>query len=233
MKYIIYSLIDPLDGQTRYIGKSCRGLKRAKEHFYKYQLKNKCHKNSWIIGLNKNKLKPKIEIVEICDKENLDQREMHWIEFFNSMGCKLTNMTKGGAGGNTGGAYKKHKPVISINANTGETKRYDYVWQTEVDGFSPSKVVSVCKEKRASHKGYYFHYENSKFEKPVKKTMKKILCINKKTGERKEFDSIKQAAQETAYCITSVSNCIRGKQKSSKYEFIKCSPVNKPINIEL
>lgn len=240
MKYMIYALKDPLTKSIRYIGKSCKGLNRPKEHLFPHQNKLKTHKNCWVRSLLKKGLKPEIIILEECDRESLDKREIFWIDYHKKHGYELTNMTNGGTGGNTGGAYKKHKPVISINTITHEKKRYSFVWQASLDGFSATKVVSVCKGKRHSHKGYYFHYENEVFVEPVKKTMRPILCENRLTGEKMEFKSIQEASRKTGLCLHTISTALNGKTRCRKYEFVNAShvneryePVNTPVRIIL
>ena len=57
---------------------------------------------SWIISLlNKNEL-PGIYLLENCSLENWKQREVYWISQFDN----LTNMTKGGDGGDTNSGRK-------------------------------------------------------------------------------------------------------------------------------
>ena len=158
--YLIYGLADPTTDEIRYVGKSCKGLERPGEHMNPGKLKYKSKKNSWIKNLKMKDLRPKIVVLEEClSADVLDEREIFWIKQHRDSGSRLTNGTDGGTGGNTGKAYKKHKPVIAVNILTGVEKRYDFVWQTELDGFYPSKVSAVCKGKANSHKGYVFHYD--------------------------------------------------------------------------
>jgi hypothetical protein len=123
-------------------------------------LKRKSKKNSWIISLKRKGLRPKIVVIEEClTAESLNEKEIFWIKQYKDSGSKLTNGTNGGTGGNTGKAYKKHKPVIAVNLLTKAKKRYDFVWQTELDGFSPNKVCAVCRGRRNTHKGHFFYYD--------------------------------------------------------------------------
>ena len=241
-KFIIYGLCDPRTKDVRYVGKSCKGLSRPKEHFRSNSLLVKCPRSSWIISLKNIGLLPEIIIIDKCNKEELDYREIYWIKHLKNMGCKLTNLTDGGTGGNTGCAYKKYKPVISINIKTGNIKRYDYVWQTENDGFSPTKVVAVCKGKRATHRGFYFHYEESSFIFPVKRTMKKVLCRNKKTMEEVILNSLKDASTYTGLCAHTISTAFNGKTICREFDFIPVNAslmneeydfVNEPIRVEI
>lgn len=50
------------------------------------------------------------------------------------------------------------KPVISVNINTGEIKKYNGVNDVRKYGFDPSCVCLCCKGKRKKHKGYYWRY---------------------------------------------------------------------------
>lgn len=53
---------------------------------------------------------------------------------------------------------KQKKPVISVNINTGEIKKYSGVNDVRKYGFDPSCVCYCCKGKRKKHKGYYWRY---------------------------------------------------------------------------
>ena len=100
-KFIIYGLIDPRDGQLRYVGKSCSGMKRPTSHWLeKRQLdrKDRCH--SWVKNVLVSGHVPEIEIFQECNsKEELPDLEVFWISYFKMICCNLTNMTRGGEGG--------------------------------------------------------------------------------------------------------------------------------------
>lgn len=94
----IYCLKDPEDNSIRYIGITKRGLeKRYKEHMSHI---NECspHKRRWIDKLIRNKLMPKIEIIEEnLSEDEAKEGEMKYIAFYrNIIGKKLLNITNGG-----------------------------------------------------------------------------------------------------------------------------------------
>jgi group I intron endonuclease len=97
-KYLIYGLRDPNTKEIRYIGRSCSGLKRPREHYRQNGLsKKKSHCNSWIKSL-KGKI-PKIEVLEYTNnKDELDALEIKWIAYAKAQGWNLTNHTAGGGG---------------------------------------------------------------------------------------------------------------------------------------
>lgn len=96
---IIYCLKDPISMEIRYIGKTIQTTKRRlQEHIRdcrKYSHYNAC----WINGLVVKGYKPLIEVVELCNSNNLNEREIHWIKYYRQF-YKLTNLTDGGDGNN-------------------------------------------------------------------------------------------------------------------------------------
>ncbi len=100
-RFIVYGLFDPRDGELRYIGKSCSGLKRANNHTKSSDLKRhgKTHKSAWIMFLLRLGLKPTFGVLRRCssDKEAYLQ-EQKIISEFRALGARLTNSTDGGPG---------------------------------------------------------------------------------------------------------------------------------------
>lgn len=218
--FIIYGLIDPITNQVRYVGKSSIGLERPKQHSLSCNLKGKNRKNNWIKSLKKINLIPIIKTIEICSsEEELDQKEIYWISFYRKIDKKLTNITDGGTGGNTKQSFKKWKPLLSMNLISGEIKEYDYIWQTLEDGFSPTKVVMVCKRKRYTHKGHTFWYKNECPQTINKKTIVPIEVVDKKNGKKLNFKSIKEAASALKMDRSHISNCLSRKINHRKYFF--------------
>ena len=107
---IIYALIDPRDGEIRYIGKSRYGLGRAKVHRTLAlakkddgSWKSQYHVDRWIRQLESDRVTFEIfvleSIIENDDaKKNLSDSERAWILFLRINGARLTNMTDGGDG---------------------------------------------------------------------------------------------------------------------------------------
>jgi hypothetical protein len=100
-KFLVYGLIDPRDGQLRYIGKSCSGLRRPVSHGWPSALKtdSKTWKGRWIADLQRAGLQYEILVLEEhLAAEPLAEAEQFWIAYFRSLGCRLTNLTVGGEG---------------------------------------------------------------------------------------------------------------------------------------
>jgi hypothetical protein len=113
-EYKIYSLNDPITNEVRYIGKTISPLyKRLSSH---YRDRKKSYKTHWINGLKKNGLKPIINIIEICNNENWEEREKYWIKHFRKI-TRLTNYLDGGQGQQVGYKHtKKAKDKIRVAA---------------------------------------------------------------------------------------------------------------------
>lgn len=110
-KYIIYALVDPSTKEIRYIGKSSKGLARARQHNLnsKDTLNTNPHKLNWLKKLDSQGLSPTHIILKdltaLClDKskeeitEILSNEEITLIREHREAGCNLVNATDGGEG---------------------------------------------------------------------------------------------------------------------------------------
>lgn len=99
-KYFIYGLVDPRDGQLRYVGQTSTGMTRVKAHgmpsrYTKYR--TRC--DIWIRTLHSLGLKYEAIVLEgVCDLGALDEAEVFWIAYLRFVGCNLLNHTDGGGG---------------------------------------------------------------------------------------------------------------------------------------
>lgn len=91
----IYTLSNPIDGDVRYVGKTLYPKKRFAVHLFG---KGKTHCRAWIKNLQKQGLKPKIEIIDQTISESWQWLEQYWISQFRAWGFNLTNLTDGGDG---------------------------------------------------------------------------------------------------------------------------------------
>lgn len=217
-EYIVYGLVDPRDHKIKYVGKSCKGIPRIYEHYYGKELTQKSKKSSWIKSLISQNLAPYFVIIAEClSAEECAEKEEKVIQDFLLKGLSLTNMTSGGTGGDTGGGQKRRRPVVSKNIKTGEIKHYDFVTQTAEGGFEPTKVVSVCRGKRKSHKGYEFYYKDAGVE-VIPKMSNLIQITNTSTSEVFIANNTKDAALITGLSSRSISDCLRHGRNSRNYK---------------
>lgn len=99
LKYIIYALVDPRDGQARYVGRSSSGLKRPRQHTTPSSLMKSSYKNNWLRALLRSGKRCEIAVLYRSESlVGLDDAEVYWISELRRRGCRLTNLTPGGGG---------------------------------------------------------------------------------------------------------------------------------------
>lgn len=118
-KGYIYSLICPLENRIRYIGKTVNNpLKRLSRHKKDAKSEKISHKISWLKKLDGLGLLESLEIkiVEECDINKIDEREIYWIS-------KIPDLVNTTPGGECGSLNYKHtesaKNKISESAKRG------------------------------------------------------------------------------------------------------------------
>ena len=94
----IYGLIDPRDGEVKYVGKTKNLQERLKTHIKEARRTN-TPKNAWILSLRRLGMRPEIGVLEEVLEEEWEYYEQWWIAFFRQQGL-LKNMCDGGAGRN-------------------------------------------------------------------------------------------------------------------------------------
>lgn len=96
----IYCLSDKY-GNIRYVGKTKQYLKqRLYAHIIECKTKRKSHKISWIKSLVNSGERPLIDYIDIVPENEWQFWEQYWISQLKTWGFNLTNLTRGGQGGN-------------------------------------------------------------------------------------------------------------------------------------
>ena len=215
IKYTIYKLIDPTDNRIRYVGLTFNDLKtRLKSHLYE---PGKSHKIYWINKLKKQGLKPIIESIEedISSYEMACNREIYYIDYFNSIGCDLTNMATGG------NKNKKMSDETKKKMSESQKKRYE-IFKLEIS--EEVKIILSNKQKerfqnesernklRISNK----RYEDSKtpeqkLQDILIQNSKKIYQYDKEMNLISEYPSIRDVERKTKISRVNISKCCRHK----------------------
>lgn len=118
----IYSLIDPRNGDVRYIGKSDKPKERLSCHLSErlYDERINKHKVNWLKSLIKENLKPELFILDQVNIDDWKFWEQHYISLYRSFGFNLVNLTVGG----DGSSFSKHsiesRLKMSIGLKTSE-----------------------------------------------------------------------------------------------------------------
>lgn len=208
-KYLIYGLVDPRDGNLRYIGKSCQGINRAREHAYpSYLSVDKSYCGNWIRKLQQLGLTFSwVVIQEFQDSDILSNAESHWISYFRSIGCQLTNLTLGGEGtpGYHPNLETRNKISVALKGKTRSKEHCD----------------AISKGKRGKSLRVHSEEWNKKISDSHKSSAK-----SKQNSERRQrkiidqygavYASIKHAAYSLGVKAPNISAILSGSRKSIK-----------------
>jgi hypothetical protein len=94
----IYGLRTINSDEYRYIGKTFRIDKRLNEHLKEKKRKKSYHKYNWINQCIENKIEILLDIIDITDEQNWENREIYYIKYYKEIGNRLTNLLDGGKG---------------------------------------------------------------------------------------------------------------------------------------
>ncbi len=210
-KGLIYSLICPLTNEIKYIGQTTQLLQsRLRGHIRDID-KSVNYKNNWLKYIRKNGLldKLKIEIIEECDYNILNEREIYWINFYKGVGLKLTNSTLGGHGIR---GYKHTE--ISKHLISERSKK-------------PRKKMSDIARKNISksligNKRHFGKLHSIETRKKISNSRKGSIAMNRKTVYQydkslnfiAQYDSVKEAQLITN--ASNISSVCNGKRKYDK-----------------
>jgi len=162
-KTYIYSLVCPLDGQVKYVGKANDPKGRFRKHksLGDTNTGDNSDKNEWIKTLLDQGLLPILEIIEEVDVTEWKAKEKFYVRQFKENGIKLFNICGGGNGATFGnsGSYKGNPPVKVVCL----TKSGEYVntFNSVKEGkeFSGKRIDNVLAGKRKTSGGYIWLYE--------------------------------------------------------------------------
>ena len=93
----IYVLVDPRDGEVRYVGGTAKTLEERLQEHVCIRSKDRTHRANWIKALARLGYRPIIRLVQYVGVDWPDA-ERYWIKFCKDAGCRLTNGTAGGDG---------------------------------------------------------------------------------------------------------------------------------------
>lgn len=161
----VYVLKDPTTNEIKYVGVTSQKVNQrlsqhinaAKNHEGRYVCK-------WINSLLQKGLRPIIE--QIDDVEDWEEKEKYYIKYYRDLGCKLTNISEGGAGVVTADMRSKssmersaegHKKAIyQIDSNLNIIKE----WKSQTDaakelGLKQNNIGNAISYRRAAY-GYFW-----------------------------------------------------------------------------
>jgi len=195
----IYLIINKINGH-KYVGQTIRGMnKRWAQHIQEsmrmspYPLHKAMRKHG-----NHNFM---IKELEECDTELLDEREIHYIEKYNTFNSNEGyNAT---SGGNTPSFSDETKQKIS-------DKKKDMIYTDE----HCDNISKGLKDKLDNNEKWGFHLAENRGN--GKHLATKIMSVNVETGEERVWDSVSEAAIELTGDRTRSGNIVRAINKGYK-----------------
>jgi group I intron endonuclease len=156
------------------------------------------------------------EIIEECSLEQLNEREIYWINFYNSLNEGL-NLTDGGSNGKH---TEETKDIIRLKA-TGRklsVEAKQKISQSKMGnkynlGRIHSEEVKQSPQYKNRKKGRITPERNSKIKE---KLQKPIIQYDLKMNFIKEWPSQTEASQVLNINQPSISNCLKNLSKTSK-----------------
>ena len=202
MKLFIYSLIDPITNEVRYVGKTYNPEKRYKQHIYKSKI-GKTHRDFWIQKLIKIGQKPIINVIEECNEENWMVREQYYISMYDN----LTNLTNGGEG--THGYTPSKETIEKIKlSNTGKKRSDEFKKAAGLRRLGAKHNDKTKKLMSSKRLGKAIHSEGHKNKLKIK-----VKQLDLDGNLIKIWNSVSEATKE--YPNVKISECINNKRKTS------------------
>lgn len=216
--------IENLVNNKKYIGQSVDIYSRWYAHkskLYGNKHENTHLQNSWN---NYGEKYFHFYIVELCDKELLNEREIYWIKHYNTF-YDGYNETFGGQG--------QSKPAIKVFQYTLDgdlIKEWNSVYeiQEELD-FNENTIRNACNNKEhLSAYGYQWSYQKSdNIGEYNSVTQKKIVYQYDKQGNLVNIYDTILSVSEDGFSFGNVANCCRGIRKTSSGYVWSYTPLDK------
>lgn len=200
----IYVLVDPINNDIKYCGKTINPKERYIGHLK--EKKTQKEKRDWICELKTKKLKPVLEILDEVDDENWDFWEKYWICQLKSWGFNLFNKTNGGEISVVGFKHTEETKRKITKSQTG--RKLTEEWKQNISNGRRGLKFSKEHIKKLS--------ESHKNQVPINK--KPILQIDINNGKvLNEFESIKKALYHMKKDLENynISKVCKGKLKSA------------------
>ena len=142
-----------------------------------------------------------IEQIEDVDNDLINEREIYWIKFYNSMIPNGYNMTLGREGS------------VKID--------YEIIYHLWDEGKSIAQIAKMVKHSIPQLKAILTNYpnfnNNENNQRTINATKKRVGQYNKDTNELIAiYDSIKDAAEAVSVDRSCISRCCSGKKKSCR-----------------
>lgn len=207
----IYKITNTINNKS-YIGQSCNIEERWKRHKYA--------KDNFAIHLAIQKygiVNFSFSILEECSKEQLNDKEIYWIEYYNSIEDGY-NMISGGS---NGAGYAKGIKVQQYDLNGFFIKEYDSASQAADETKVCHSDICRCCRKEIAHAGK-FQWKYKESDKQIYPVNIDKLSIQKEINQYdlqgnliKIYPSLAEAERITGIRKSTICNVCKGKGKTA------------------
>lgn len=210
--------IENLINHKIYIGQSVDIKKRWREHRFSANHKDsKDHNMPIHLAMAKyGENNFSLEILEECDEKLLNEKEIYWIEKYNSY--------KNGYNATIGGCQNHEHlgiPVELYDLNGKYVTEYPNITEAaKAIGVSRNTIYQILYGQRLSTKGFQFKRKDS--NKIITKYKSRqggsipIYQLDLNNNIVKEWDSAAKAAKELNFDASTITKCCKGKLKTHK-----------------
>lgn len=149
MKTIYIYILKDQENNIRYVGKTTNIRRRLYSHIAEAKLnKSKRYVLNWIRQLLSNNQKPILEVIEECNENNWQEREIYWINYYKETTPNLCNLCDGGTGGLTKKNLTeeqilKKKTVMSNTFSKFSKEEKTHIWSLIQEGKSLREISNV------------------------------------------------------------------------------------------
>lgn len=154
------------------------------------------------------------EVIEECEQQHLDEREIYWIEFYNSF-AEGYNMSLGGKACNG----TNDKKVYQYSLDGALIGEYKSAHEAARDlNIQFTNICKVCRGERKTAGGFGWSYEKKLVEEPIKTTVKHntvVIQYDKSGNIIAEYQSAKEAFRQTGINDTTIGLVCKGKGKTA------------------
>ena len=221
----IYKITNNCTGQS-YIGQSIDIAKRWQQHIKNNKKANRpLHDDIKAYG----KENFTFEIIEECSKEELNEKEIYWIAFYNTYKGFGYNQNSGG--GNSEQCINKTKKKIYCYSLNGQfIQEYDSISDAARQTNIENGLICRAANTQGRTKEFQWRYEFTKEIPPYKRktnpiynhtsTSKPVLQLTLEGIVINEFPSIQEASRQTGISNSGIGMVCNGQRKSAgKYKW--------------
>lgn len=155
------------------------------------------------------------EIIEECSKEQLDEREIYWIQYYNSMAPNGYNQTSGGYSGQ-GELFRK--PVLQYDLKGNFIQEFESASEAarQLNVFK-SNLTAACRGESTQCGGFQWKYKDSdkKISIISDKSGKIVYQYDKQMNLIAIFTSAVDAEKNTGVKAGNIRQCCNGRNKTA------------------